>query len=142
MRRSTLLLLAAAFLAATAAPAWSQTPTPKPEEKKAAKPESEKKTEAKKPAAKTAVGTVKSASADSLVVAGKEKGKDTEWTFALDPKTTIKKGGKDITSADLKEGDHVRIRYTDADGKHVARSVTVQVGMAKKAEAAKAETKK
>src|SRR5215467_5490106 len=61
----------------------------------------EKKAE-KKAASKTANGTVKSASADSVVVAGKDKGKEAEWTFAVDPKTTIKKGGKAITAADVK----------------------------------------
>ena len=56
-------------------------------------PKMEKKAE-KKPAAKSASGTVKSASADSLVVGGKSKGKDEEWTFGVDAKTKINKGGK------------------------------------------------
>ena len=46
-------------------------------------------------------GTVKSSAADSLVVTSKAKGKDAEWTFAVGPKTQIRKGGKDITAADL-----------------------------------------
>ena len=57
------------------------------------------------------MGTVKSASADSLVVAGKEKGKDAEWTFAIDAKTAIRKSGKAVTAADVKPGDQVQVRY-------------------------------
>ena len=78
---------------------------------------------AKKPSSKSASGTVKSATADSIVVAGKEKGKETEWTFALDPKTKVKRGGKDATAADVKAGDVVQVRYMDEGGKAVAQSV-------------------
>lgn len=134
MRTVALLLLTAALLAANAAPGWAQTPAPKAEEKK---------TEAKKPAGKTISGTVKSASADTVVVTGKDKGKETEWTFAIDPKTTIKKGGKDLTPADLKAGDPVQVRYREEGGKQTAQAITVRsAGMAKKAQEAKPETKK
>jgi hypothetical protein len=80
---------------------------------------------------KHAQGMVKSASADSLVVAGKEKSpgtkemKDTEWTFAVDSKTAIRKSGKAITAADLKPGDTVQVRYMDQGGK--ATAVAIQV---------------
>lgn len=102
------------------APAATPSPAQKPAETKA-KPVEVQKT-------KSATGTVKSASADSLVVAGKEKGqtaKDTEWTFAVDSKTAIRKAGKAITVADLKPGDNVNVRYTDQQGK--ATAVTIQV---------------
>jgi hypothetical protein len=104
----------------------------------------EKKAE-KKPAAKTANGTVKSASADSVVVSGKDKGgKEAEWTFAVDPKTTIKKGGKAITAADIKAGDSVQVKYTEADGKAMAQSVTVRsaAASAKKSDDKKMDDKK
>jgi hypothetical protein len=88
----------------------------------------------KKAATKSASGTVKSASADSLVVGGKMKGKDEEWTFGVDPKTTIKKGGKAITAADVKAGDSVQVKYSEDAGKMMAQSVTVKAAPAKKAE--------
>jgi hypothetical protein len=78
--------------------------------------------------AKTAQGTVKAASADSLVVTGKEKGKDAEWTFAVDSKTAIRKSGKAITAADLKAGDQVSVRYMDHEGKATATAVQVKPG--------------
>ena len=121
------------------------------QEKKAEEKKSEMKSDAKpmekkaekKPMAKTANGTVKTASADSVVVAGKDKGKDAEWTFAVDPKTTIKKGGKAITAADIKTGDSVQVKYTEADGKAMAQSVAVKApaAAAKKMDDKKMESK-
>src|SRR2546425_8306120 len=76
--------------------ASAQTPAPatKPEEKKMEKME-------KKAPHHTAMGTVKTAGADGIVVAGKAKGKETEWTFAVSDKTKIRKAGKDVTAKDL-----------------------------------------
>jgi hypothetical protein len=122
------VLIAVAFVGGLAGSASAQatgTMEKKSDEKKMDKMD---KTE-KKASAKSANGTVKSASADSIVVAGKEKGKEAEWTFAVDPaKTKIKKGGKDITAADLKAGDSVHVRYADQDGKATAQMVTVRGG--------------
>ena len=83
---------------------------------------------------RTASGKVKSASADSLVVTGKARGKDAEWTFALDAKTKIKKGGKDATAADLKAGDAVSVRYMEQEGKNVAQGVMARAEASRKAE--------
>ena len=105
---------------ATPAPATTPAPAQKPAEMKP------KSSDVKK--AKNAQGTVKSASADNLVVAGKEKGKDAEWTFAVDSKTAIRKSGKAITAADLKPGDQVHVRYMDHEGKATAMAVQVKPG--------------
>jgi len=136
VKRSVALLIAAAFgigiaglataqttapAPATPAPATTPAPAQKPAE---AKPKSDVKK------AKNAMGTVKSASADSLVVAGKEKGKDAEWTFAIDAKTAIRKSGKAVTAADVKPGDQVQVRYMDHDGKATAMAVQVKPGAA------------
>jgi len=118
------------------------TPAPAPKDKAA-----EKKTEMTgKMPAKNAAGLVKSASADSVVVAGKEKVqgakemKDAEWTFAIDSKTAIRKAGKAATAADLKPGDQVHVRYMDHDGK--ATAVAIQVRPATSAAATKPAEKK
>lgn len=74
-------------------------------------------------AAQTAVGRVKSASPDTLVVLGKSEGKAAEWTFALDTNTKIRRAGKDVTVTDLKEGDAVQVRYMEHGGKRVAQTV-------------------
>ena len=133
MKKLIAMCVALVFAMGTAGLAVAQ-------EKKAEEKKSEMKSDTKmdkkekKAAAKSASGTVKSASADSLVVGGKMKGKDEEWTFGVDPKTTIKKGGKAITAADIKAGDSVQVKYTEDAGKMTAQSVTVKAAPAKKAE--------
>lgn len=135
VKRLLALVVALAFAAGSAGFAVAQTATPAPAEKKADKP-----AEMKKMPVKNANGAVKSASADSIVVVGKEKKKDIEWTFAVDPKTAIKKGGKSITAGDLKAGDSVHVRYMDVEGKAVAQAITVKGGT-KKEEAKPADKK-
>ena len=125
MKKLLALVVALVFAAGSAGVALAQTPTP---DTKADKPGAMKKTPLR-----NANGTVKAASADSIVVAGKERKKETEWTFGVAPKTSIRKGGKSITAADLKPGDAVHVRYMEMDGKAVAQSITVKGGgMAKK----------
>ena len=111
--------------APAAAPTTTQAPAPaqKPAESK------QKPMEAK---AKKAHGMVKSASADSVVVTGKDKAqgsketKDAEWTFAVDSKTAIRKSGKAVTAADLKPGDQVEVRYMDHGGKMTAVAIQIK----------------
>jgi hypothetical protein len=82
--------------------------------------------------AKKAHGMVKSASADSVVVSGKDKAqgsketKDAEWTFAVDSKTAIRKSGKAVTAADVKPGDQVEVRYMDHGGKMTAVAIQIK----------------
>jgi hypothetical protein len=133
MKRFGALLVASAFLAEPAGFGVAPPSPAQAQEKKAEEKKSEMKSDAKmekkaekKPAVKTTSGTVKSASADSIVVAGKAKGKEEEWTFGVDGKTSIKKGGKSVTAADLKPGDSVQVKYTEDGGKTVAQSVTAR----------------
>ena len=89
MKKLIALLLGVAFVAGlsgTASAQGTSTTAPK-EDKKMEKPAGETM---KKPAAHNANGTVKSAAADNITVAGKTKGKEAEWTFAVDPKTKIR----------------------------------------------------
>ena len=138
MKRLVALIVGIAFVTGMTGSALAQaqtTTTPK-EEKKTDKPAA-----AKKPAVLNANGTVKTAAADSLVVSGKTKGKDAEWAFAVDPKTKIRKGGKDVTAADLAAGDAVHVRYHAEGGKNVADAVTVRAPK-KAAQAPKTEAPK
>jgi outer membrane lipoprotein-sorting protein len=79
--------------------------------------------------AKSARGSVKSVSENSLVVMSSSKDKK-EMTFALDTKTMIKKAGKAVTGKDLKEGDMVTVSYSEDGGKMMAKSVTVAAAKA------------
>ena len=142
MKRPVVLLVAVVFGIGAAGLAVAQTPSPAPAPAPATTPApaqkpvdtKQKPAEAKK--TKNAQGIVKSASADSLVVAGREKAqgakemKDAEWTFAVDSKTAIRKSGKAITAADLKPGDQVQVRYMDQAGKATAVAIQVKPGAA------------
>lgn len=135
-KRVLVLVIGALFLMGSVSLAVAQQatqPAQKPADTGASKPAA---TATKAPAAKTLKGaTVKSATDDSLVVvAGKDK---KEMTFALSATTKIKKGGKAVTAKDLKEGDSVSVSYTEADGKMVAKSLTVAAPKAKEAAAPK-----
>ena len=130
MKRLFALLVGVAFVAGTVGFVAAQTGTTTTDKKPAADTKMDKSM--KKGATKTASGTVKSASPDSIVVAGKEKGKDTEWTFAVDDKTKVKKGGKETMTKDIAPGDKVTVRYMDHEGKPTA--MNVNVSGAKKAE--------
>jgi uncharacterized cupredoxin-like copper-binding protein len=79
-----------------------------------------------KQATRNVSGTVRSASPDVVVVSGRDKGKDAEWTFAVDTTTNIRKGSTAIVPGDLKAGDAVQVRYVERDGKAVAHSIMVK----------------
>jgi hypothetical protein len=113
------------FLFSLAAPALAQSPGAAAPATKAPAPAPGAKAEVKKLSTKTAAGTVKSASADSLVlVAGKDK---KEWTFALDKDTKITKGGKAAKVEELAADDSASVSYVEMDGKMHARTVSVKV---------------
>ena len=124
------LMLAVALLVA-AAPAFAQ------DKKPGAKPSP--------PPAKTlsAAGAVTAVAADSLSV----KGKDGEWTFAVDATTQVVATGASHKTAAAKAdakptpitdfvhvGDEVSVKYHDGATKHAA---TIRVVRAKAAEAKK-----
>ena len=121
MRRFVVIALLLAF---SGADAMAQTPTP------TAKPG--KTGEAAKNASRSVSGTVKASSLDTLVVAGRDKGKDTEWTFLVEPTTNIRKGGKSIVAGDIKPGETVQVRFTEQGGKAMATSIRVKGGITAK----------
>src|SRR6266850_8520961 len=91
VKRSVALLIAVVLGIGFAGLAVAQTPAPAPATTPAPaqKPAETKQKSADMKKTKNAQGTVKSTSPDSVVVAGKEKSKDAEWTFAVDSKTAI-----------------------------------------------------
>ena len=138
MKKLCAVLVGIGFVAGTVGTVVAGTTTT--DKKPAADTKMDKKdASAKKATTKTATGTVKSASPDSIVVAGKDKGKDAEWTFAVDDKTKVKKAGKDTMAKDIAAGDRVTVRYMDHDGK--ATAMNVSVSAPKKAETKPAEKK-
>lgn len=124
MRKVFALLIGVAFVTGVVGFALAQAQT---DQKMPASQTDMKADKGKKATMHSASGTVKSATADSIVVSGKDKGKEAEWTFGVDDKTKIKKSGKSIMAKDIAAGDNVTVRYTDHDGKMTASSVTVRV---------------
>jgi hypothetical protein len=122
------MLAAVAVTVAAASACFAQAP-PRPGQKGT-------DTKPTPPTAQTAIGTVKSVVADSIVVAGKVKGKDTEWTFAVDPTTKVRKASQDVTAAQLAPGDPVRVRYVEHEGRTVAQHIAVTTPVKAKPEAA------
>src|SRR5215468_1654814 len=141
VKKTLAALVGVAFVFASVGLAVAQTPPPatKKDDKKA---DIDKDASMKKMPHHTAVGTVKTVGPDNIVVAGKNKGKDTEWTFALDDKTKIKKAGKDVTAKDLAEGDKVTVRYIDEGGKMTAMTVSASAPSKQAAKAKEDTTKK
>jgi Cu/Ag efflux protein CusF len=113
MRQLIAALLTTGLLVAMVAPVVAQ-------DKAATKPS--------KLATRTVKGTVKSTTADAIVVRGIEKEKEREWAFSVDNNTTVRKGNQSASAAQLKEGDSVTVNYTERDGKIIAQSVTVTDG--------------
>jgi hypothetical protein len=112
-----------ALAVALAAPVLAQQApaSSAPAKTEPAKPAPAKATEAK---AKAAIGTVKNASADTLVlVAGKDK---KEMTFTVNKDTKVTKAGKAAKVADIAADDAATVTYTEADGKMVAKTVAVK----------------
>jgi hypothetical protein len=123
MKRLSVWIGVIALLGSTAVPvAAQQTPAPSTPAAPAV-PVTKAPTPAKR---LTALGHVKSAAADSLVVlVGKAQ---KEETFVVDPTTKITRAGKTIPATDLTMNDSVRVHYKEADGKLVAQTVTVRTG--------------
>jgi hypothetical protein len=109
--------------------------TPSPPGQRATKPD-ETKT-----ATQTAVGTIKATLPDSIVVVGKVKGQDVEWTFGVDTRTKVRKASKDVTATELRPGDPVQVRYLEQDGKTIAQHIAVTTPVKPKTEKAPPQKK-
>lgn len=143
---SLLFVLSVAGLSIAAEEKKAPAPA-KVEEKKAPAPAAapapakaeEKKAEKKAPAKVMSVSgevTAVDAKANTLTV----KGKKGDVMLTADDKTTVKIGKDKKSLGDVKAGDKATVKYSEADGKNVAKSIAVTA--AKKAEAPKAEEKK
>ncbi|MBI2370945.1 MAG: hypothetical protein HYV08_12045, partial [Deltaproteobacteria bacterium] len=64
-------------------------------------------------------------SPDSLTIRGKIKGQEKDLAFFVTAKTAVRIGKESKPPGDVKEGDRVLVGYTAANGKMIARSVTV-----------------
>jgi len=54
------------------------------------------------------------------------KGRKGDVALSIDDKTKIKAGKEAKTLADLKAGDKVTVKYTETDGKNMAKSIEIK----------------
>jgi Cu/Ag efflux protein CusF len=127
MRKAIAIIVAVLFVFAVTSISFAA------EEKKA-----EGAVSVEKPKVKQVTGEVKAVDtkAGTITVAKKMKGKVEETIVTVDNKTKIMMGKEKKTLADVMAGDKVTAKYTEVDGKNVAKSVAI-----KEAETAPAEKK-
>ena len=121
---SLLFVLSIAGLSFAAEKAAAPAPSPAPEKKMMEKKAEPAKMEEKKAPAKIkqVTGEVKSVDAKSVTV----KGKKADVTVSVDDKTKIMAGKDKKTLADVKAGDKVSVKYTEAEGKNMAKSIAIK----------------
>ena len=105
--------------------------------------EGQKAMPVEKPKVKQVTGDVKvvDVKAKTLTVSKMMKGKAEETVVTVDDKTKIMMDKEKKALADVKAGDKVTVKYTEVDGKNVAKSVAIKPAE-KKAEPAKPMEKK
>ncbi|MBI3626310.1 MAG: hypothetical protein HY215_09210 [Candidatus Rokubacteria bacterium] len=79
---------------------------------------------------KTVTGMLKAVDAGRLVV--EATGETPKHYSFLLARSTINVGGKEGTTADLKEGDIIRVTYTESEGKLIAETVTARAARPKR----------
>lgn len=125
MKRTIALIISVLFVLAVTSVSFATeekkaAPAPAPVEKKAA-PMEEKKAPAKVKMVKGDVAAV-DAKAKTVTV----KGKKGDVTAMIDEKTKIMMGKEMKTLADVKVGDKVTVKYSEADGKMTAKSIAIK----------------
>jgi hypothetical protein len=92
---------------------------------KAAAPAAEKTMEKKAPVkVKWLTGEVAAVDAAAMMLT--VKGKKAEVALTVNDKTSIKMGKEKKTLADVKVGDKVSTRYSEVEGKNVAKSIMIK----------------
>ena len=123
MKKTIAIVLSLVLMFAFTAVTFAAEKAAAPAEKKEAAP-------AKKAAKKQVTGEVTAvdAKANTLTV----KGKKGDVMVSTDDKTTIMAGKDKKTLADVKAGDKVTVKYTEAEGKNTATKVEIMAAPAKK----------
>jgi ribosomal protein S1 len=147
MKKIIALIIAALFVFALtsvsfAAEAKKAAPAPMVEKKEAPATAAEVKKAPVK--VKQVTGEVKAvdAKAMTLTVTKKMKGKAEDTAVTVDDKTKITMGKDKKVLADVKVGDKVTVKYSETDGKMVAKSIAIKAEEKKAEPAAKPAEKK
>jgi len=130
MKKAIAIVLSLVLMFAFTAVTFAAEKAAAPAEKKEAAPVKKEAAPAKKAAKKQVTGEVTAvdAKANTLTV----KGKKGDVTVSTNDKTTVVAGKDKKTLADVKAGDKVTVKYTEADGKNTATKVEIMAAPAKK----------
>lgn len=131
MKKAIAIVVSVLFVLSVAGLSFAEEQKAAPAEKKEAKVE-------KKVKAKVNAVTGEVVAVDAKAMTLTVKGKKGEVVLSTDDKTKFAKGK---TLADVKVGDKATAKYTETDGKMVAKSVMTKAAKAKKEKKAMKEAK-
>lgn len=125
MKKAIAIILAVLFVFAVTSIsiAAEKKAAPAPMEKKEAAPV---KAEEKKAPEKVMSVTGDVVAVDAKAMTLTVKGKKGDVALSTNDKTTVKMGKEKKALADVKVGDKVKVKYTEVDGKNIAKSVAIK----------------
>jgi ribosomal protein S1 len=127
MKKVIAIIVSLVFVLSFAGLSFAADKAAKMEDKKAPAEAAEKKAPAK---VKSITGEVAAVDAKANTVTVKVKKGDV--TVMTDAKTKVMMGKEKKMAADVKAGDKVTVKYTEADGKMMAKSIAIKPAEAEK----------
>jgi ribosomal protein S1 len=127
MKKVIAIIVSLVFVLSFAGLSFAADKAAKMEDKKAPAEAAEKKAPAK---VKSVIGEVAAVDAKANTVT--VKGKKGDVTVTTDAKTKVMMGKEKKAVADVKAGDKVTVKYTEVDGKMMAKSIAIKPAEAEK----------
>jgi ribosomal protein S1 len=125
MKKTIAIIVAVLFVFALTSISFAaeKKAAPAPVEKKEAAPV---KAEEKKAPEKVMSVTGDVVAVDAKAMTLTVKGKKGDVALSTNDKTTVKMGKEKKALADVKVGDKVKVKYTEVDGKNIAKSIAIK----------------
>ena len=126
MKKTIAIIVAVLFVFALTSISFAaeKKVTPVPMEKKEAAPV--KAEEKKAPEIKVMSVTGDVVAVDAKAMTLTVKGKKGDIALSTNDKTTVKMGKEKKALADVKVGDKAKVKYTEVDGKNIAKSIAIK----------------
>jgi ribosomal protein S1 len=141
MKKTIAIIVAVLFVFALTSISFAaeKKAAPAPMEKKEAAPA---KVEEKKAPEKVMSVTGDVVAVDAKAMTLTVKGKKGDVALSTNDKTTVKMGKEKKALADVKVGDKAKVKYTEVDGKNIAKSIAIKPAVTAAPAEKKAEVKK
>jgi len=142
MKKTIAIIVAVLFVFALTSISFAaeKKVTPVPMEKKEAAPV--KAEEKKAPEIKVMSVTGDVVAVDAKAMTLTVKGKKGDIALSTNDKTTVKMGKEKKALADVKVGDKAKVKYTEVDGKNIAKSIAIKPAVTAAPAEKKAKEKK